>query len=165
MSLDPNDDLHTIQMIHNQFADDYTIGHEIGSGGTATVYLSLNAADEPFAVKMLRKSTMRGNRLKGLFQEVSILRSLNHRNIVRFLNIYNEPEAYYLVFENISGGELFDRIAKKKFYSEDQARDLAKVLLNVIKYCHDKNIVHRYVYHCHCPSRCHYHCHCKKNHL
>ena len=136
------DDLN-IPMLQNQFHDDYTLGHEIGSGGTATVYLSLNFADEPFAVKLLRKTKMKGSRLKGLFQEVSILRRLNHRNIVRFINIYDEPEAYYLIFENISGGELFDRIAKKKFYSEDQARDLAKVLLNAIKYCHDMDIVHR----------------------
>jgi calcium/calmodulin-dependent protein kinase I len=43
----------------------------------------------------------------------------------------------------VSGGELFDRIVEKTFYTEKEARDLVKILLSAIKYCHDKDVVHR----------------------
>ena len=43
----------------------------------------------------------------------------------------------------MAGGELFDRIVEKTFYSEKDARDLVTALLSAIKYCHDNNIVHR----------------------
>ncbi|KAG5179820.1 kinase-like domain-containing protein, partial [Tribonema minus] len=38
--------------------------------------------------------------------------------------------------------QLFDRIVATQFYTEKEARDLCKTLLDAIKYCHDKNIVH-----------------------
>jgi calcium/calmodulin-dependent protein kinase I len=45
--------------------------------------------------------------------------------------------------EILEGGELFDRIVKKSFYNEKDARDLVYILINAIKYCHDRGIVHR----------------------
>ncbi|RHY10500.1 hypothetical protein DYB36_004975, partial [Aphanomyces astaci] len=45
--------------------------------------------------------------------------------------------------EYIAGGELFDRIVEKTFYSENEARELVRILLGAIKYCHDHNVVHR----------------------
>ena len=54
-----------------------------------------------------------------------------------------QPENYYLVMEVMSGGELFDRIVQKSFYSEKEARDLVKILLDAICYMHERNIVHR----------------------
>lgn len=42
-----------------------------------------------------------------------------------------------------SGGELFDRIVKKVVYNEKEARDLVTVLLEAVKYCHSRGIVHR----------------------
>jgi serine/threonine protein kinase len=45
--------------------------------------------------------------------------------------------------EIVNGGELFDRIVKKTFYNEKEARDLIAILLSAIKHCHDRHIVHR----------------------
>lgn len=42
-----------------------------------------------------------------------------------------------------SGGELFDRIVQKVVYNEKEARDLVTTLLEAVKYCHDRGIVHR----------------------
>ncbi len=47
--------------------------------------------------------------------------------------------------ELIKGGELFDRITKKTFYNENDARDLCRTILSAIKHCHDNDIVHRWV--------------------
>lgn len=54
-----------------------------------------------------------------------------------------QSEYYYLVTEMMVGGELFDRIVQKEYYNEKEARDLCKILLSSIKYCHDCNVVHR----------------------
>lgn len=49
----------------------------------------------------------------------------------------------FSVFFSWSGGELFDRIVQKVVYNEKEARDLVTILLEAVKYCHDRGIVHR----------------------
>ncbi len=62
----------------------------------------------------------------------------------------NLSDSYSLIYdvsallELLEGGELFDRIVKKTCYSEKEARDLVHVLYRAIKYCHDRNVVHRH---------------------
>lgn len=69
--------------------------------------------------------------------------ALNHPNVVKAMDIFEEPEHFYVIMELITGGELFDRIVRKQFYKELEARNLAKTLLQAIKYIHDNNYVHR----------------------
>ena len=80
-----------------------------------------------------------------LRQEVSIMQALKHQNIIRIYDFFEEEKFYYLVLEYMDGGELFDRIVKKTVYNEAEARDVIRVLINAIKYCHDLDIVHRFV--------------------
>lgn len=68
---------------------------------------------------------------------------MDHPNILKCLGFFDEEEMYYLVMEYMEGGELFDRIVKKTFYSEKEARDLVYILLSTIHYCHTRNVVHR----------------------
>jgi serine/threonine protein kinase len=65
--------------------------------------------------------------------------SLNHNNIIKYFNFFNEENYSYLVMEKVDGGDLFERIAKKSKY----ARDLASIILNAIKHMHDQNIIRR----------------------
>lgn len=130
--------------ITSKFNQEYTVGKQIGTGGTATVYLATNnRTHQSFAVKIFKRKELSNGDIQQLHEEVRILRSLDHPNIVKVFNFYEESLHYYLVMEAISGGELFDRIVKKSTYSEKEARDFAKVLLGAIKYMHDRNIVHR----------------------
>eukprot|EP00607_Mallomonas_marina_P007103 CAMPEP_0182437614 /NCGR_PEP_ID=MMETSP1167-20130531/85165_1 /TAXON_ID=2988 /ORGANISM="Mallomonas Sp, Strain CCMP3275" /LENGTH=350 /DNA_ID=CAMNT_0024630593 /DNA_START=355 /DNA_END=1408 /DNA_ORIENTATION=- len=76
-------------------------------------------------------------------QEAEILIVLNHPNIVKCYNIYEDDKTFYVILEILKGGELFEKIVKKTFYSESDARDLVQLLLNAIKYFHEKGIVHR----------------------
>ena len=62
---------------------------------------------------------------------------------VKLHAFFDEPTMFYLVMDLIEGGELFERIAEKEFYSEKEARDLILILLQTIKYCHDTGVVHR----------------------
>jgi calcium/calmodulin-dependent protein kinase I len=95
------------------------------------------------AVKIIRKENLLEVDDVALHQEVEILRSLSHPNIVQCLDFFEEDRHYYVVLEYMSGGELFQRITKRKSYNEKDARDVVKTVLHAIKYCHDRNIVHR----------------------
>ena len=59
-------------------------------------------------------------------------------------DFFSEEKHYFLVLEYMEGGELFDRIVKKSFYNEREARDLVCTLLSAIEYCHLHNIAHRW---------------------
>jgi calcium/calmodulin-dependent protein kinase I len=71
------------------------------------------------------------------------MQSLQHEHIVHLFDFFEEEKYYYLVLEYMEGGELFDRVVKKTVYNEKEARDVVKILVSAIKYCHDRNIVHR----------------------
>ncbi|CAM9277638.1 unnamed protein product, partial [Ascophyllum nodosum] len=76
--------------------------------------------------------------------QVRILRNLRHPNVIEIYQFYqDDPNNYFVVIEFMRGGELFDRIVRKAFYNEKEARDLCRILLDAVKYIHDLGIVHR----------------------
>ena len=125
------------------FNDDYTLGEKIGSGGTSTVKLATNKSGDQFAVKVMKKSELSSQDIAAVATEVKVLEALKHPNIVRLYDFYDESGHFFLVLEAIRGGELFDRIVKRTTYSEREARDLVRVLLDALKFMHDRHIVHR----------------------
>lgn len=78
-----------------------------------------------------------------LQDEIQVLQDLQHENIIRLYQVYNEADYFYLVTEKMMGGELFDRIVSKQFYSEKEARDACKIMFEAIGYCHQQNVAHR----------------------
>jgi len=95
------------------------------------------------AVKVLRKSQMDAEEQKMLFNEINILKSLDHPNIIKMFEFFEDEKRYYLVTEICKGGELFDEIINRGKFTERDAAVLIKQLLMCINYCHKKNIVHR----------------------
>jgi calcium/calmodulin-dependent protein kinase I len=77
-----------------------------------------------------------------IYDEVAIMSSLTHPHIVPLIDFFEEKDCYFLVMELMSGGDLFDRIGKKKTYSEADARDLAVKMIKAMAYCHSHNIAH-----------------------
>lgn len=98
------------------------------------------------AAKLIDRSELAEEDEQSLRNEVAILKLLKHRNIVTCIDFYAEDKTYYLVLEYMEGGELFDRIVKKSFYNEREARDVVFTLLSAIEYCHSHDIVHRYTH-------------------
>ena len=68
--------------------------------------------------------------------------SVSHPHIVPLIDFFEEKDCYFLVMELMSGGDLFDRIGKKKSYSEADARDLIVKMLKAVAYCHHRRIAH-----------------------
>ena len=126
------------------FDEEYTLGQELGTGAMSVVRMAEHKhSGRRLAVKCIAKEPLNLDDEAALLQEVNILQKLDHPNIVKLHAFFDEPTMFYLVMDLIEGGELFERIAQKEFYSEKEARDLILILLQTIKYCHDLGIVHR----------------------
>lgn len=70
------------------------------------------------AVKIIRKDTLDAKEKQRFFQEIEIMRQLDHPNIVRLYEVYQDEKRFYLITELCSGGELFDEITKRTFFTE-----------------------------------------------
>jgi len=62
---------------------------------------------------------------------------------VKLYEIFEDEGSIYLILEHMSGGKLFDRIVEKEHYSEKEAADTIKPIVDGIKYCHSLGIIHR----------------------
>lgn len=128
------------QTVHEKFQ----FGNTLGEGGFGVVKECFSNVDgSRVAIKVINRAKLDADDEASIFQEARVMQRLNHPNIVKMFDFYEEPQNFYMVLECIEGGELFDRIVKKTVYNEKEARDLVVILLNAIKYMHDRNIVHR----------------------
>ena len=120
-------------------------GVELGRGGSGTVYLARHKQrkSDTAAVKVVNKREMSIEDIDAIKHEVFLMRKLQHPNIARFIDFFDEKDHMYVVMEYLEGGCLFDRIVKKKQYTELTARDLIYIFLIALKHCHDKGVIHR----------------------
>ena len=119
---------------------------KVGEGSFAVVLKGTRKeTGETVAVKCIDKSSLDEADLKALLQEVQILKELDHPNIVKLYDFYEEEDFFYVVLEFVAGGELFERIVEKSYYSEEEARNVIRILCDALKYCHGKNVAHRYI--------------------
>lgn len=135
------------------FFDDYILGEQLGSGHYAVVKEATDrSTGDVVAVKIFHpnKTNGQGNENDDikLQQEMNLLLSINHRNIVRFISHYVEPinqysVTSYLVLEKMNNGELFQRIINKLKLRQNETRAIFKQLLSGLRYLHENSIIHR----------------------
>lgn len=127
------------------FKEKYNTGEVLGQGSYSVVKLGTRIADgKKVAVKIVSRNRLQREDELSLRIEVEVLMSLSHPNIVQALDFFEEDDYFYVVLEYLDGGELFERLMEKEVYTEGEARDLFTVLLTAVKYCHDRDLVHRY---------------------
>ena len=134
-----------VQFLKKPFSESYQMLRELGSGQFGKVYLAENEqTGERRAVKVIskKKSEMSGGKSK-FIAEVEILARLNHPNIIRIYEMFEDDKAYYVVSELCTGGELFDFITQQGHLSEVLAAEIMRQLLSAVTYCHEHHIVHR----------------------
>lgn len=78
-----------------------------------------------------------------LLEEVKLLMQLDHPNIVKVYNLYEDTKYYRIVTEYCQGGELFEKIQEENSFSEQQAAMYLEQILSALVYLHSKDIVHR----------------------
>jgi calcium/calmodulin-dependent protein kinase I len=128
------------------FLDLYERDNRLRSGSFGTVYTCHHQlhTDITYAVKILDRRKLKPKDDAAVFREVSILKLLKDLpHVVRLIDFFVEPETFYMVQVYAAGGDVFDRLAARSHYTEKDARDLAKILLETIAAIHEKNIVHR----------------------
>jgi serine/threonine protein kinase len=133
-----------------KFADVYELQGQLYQGRSSTIWDCLrrhqNSTTESCAVKIVERNleTQPGrNVVDTLLHEVAVLNSLDNRHILKIIDFFDEPDEYYLVMEKMDGGDVFDRILKKKKYTEKDAQGLARFLLEAVAYLHERGICHR----------------------
>lgn len=75
--------------------------------------------------------------------EISILQQLDHPHILKLYEYFESDKNFYLITELCTGGELFDKIIEKEFFTEMEAAHVFKQFMMGINYCHKVGIVHR----------------------
>ena len=121
----------------------YDLKETIGTGSFATVKLAVHKkTGAKVAVKVIDKTGLKDLE-ENLQNEIDILKSIDHPNIVALKEIFDSKSKLYLVMELVSGGELFDRIVEKGSYSEKDESKLVRKVVDAINYLHGKGIVHR----------------------
>ncbi|XP_017237344.1 serine/threonine-protein kinase PEPKR2 isoform X2 [Daucus carota subsp. sativus] len=123
----------------NKIEDDFISGATIGKGKFGSVWLCRSkVSEEDFACKTLHKGE------ETVHREVEIMQHLSgHPGVVTLKAVYEDPKSFHLVMELCSGGRLIDQMTKQGRYSEQQAANIFKDLMLVIKYCHEMGVVHR----------------------
>lgn len=122
----------------------YDIGRVLGRGAYSVVKAArAKKTNDEVAVKIVKRAGLPEDDEKALKDEMAIMLELDHPHIIKLLDFFEKRDNYYMVVEKVDGGELFDRIVSKVVYNEKEARDLVSILLQAVKYCHDRGIVHR----------------------
>ncbi|XP_036813348.1 calcium/calmodulin-dependent protein kinase type 1D isoform X1 [Oncorhynchus mykiss] len=115
----------------------------LGTGAFSEVVLAQErSTGKMFAVKCIPKKALKGKE-SSIENEITVLRKIKHENIVALEDIYESSNHLYLIMQLVSGGELFDRIVEKGFYTEKDASTLIRQVLDAVDYLHKLGIVHR----------------------
>uniref|UniRef100_A0A8C9YCL9 Calcium/calmodulin dependent protein kinase I n=1 Tax=Sander lucioperca TaxID=283035 RepID=A0A8C9YCL9_SANLU len=121
----------------------YDFKEVLGTGAFSEVVLAEEKRTQRLvAIKCIPKKALEGKE-NNIENEIAVLHRIKHPNIVTLEDIFESTSHLYLVMQLVSGGELFDRIVEKGFYTERDASQLIHQILDAVKYLHDMGIVHR----------------------
>ena len=137
----------SINCFGNNKIENYTLTRQIGKGAYAIVKEAIHKATcEKVAIKVYDKATLLNpHRKKNVAREVQILQKLSHKNIVKLYESIDSAKELYLIMERIEGMSLYSKLkstAERRF-SETEARNVFRQVVQGIQYCHTKNISHR----------------------
>ncbi|KAL4800760.1 Calcium/calmodulin-dependent protein kinase [Aspergillus venezuelensis] len=119
----------------------YRFGRTLGAG-TYGIVREADCASGKVAVKIILKRNVRGNE-RMVYDELDLLQKLNHPHIVSFVDWFESKDKFYIVTQLATGGELFDRICEYGKFTEKDASQTIRQVLDAVNYLHQRNIVHR----------------------
>ena len=111
-----------------KFKDNYLIGLSLGSGAFGEVRKCKGQRSNAVrAVKILRKEKIGdpdGFIVQRFIHEMEVLKHLDHPNIMKLYEFYEDEKRYYLVMEHCGGGELFDELTVRGHFNELEAAEI-----------------------------------------
>lgn len=123
----------------------YKLSKKIGGGSFGTVWLAQRKDNSKykFAVKKINKKEVQETEINLLRREIEILKEVDHPNIIKFYETYEDSNFIYIVMEHCSGGELFTKITSQGHIHETEARIYMNKMLMAVSHIHSLKIVHR----------------------
>ncbi|XP_060921185.1 calcium/calmodulin-dependent protein kinase type II delta 2 chain isoform X2 [Labrus mixtus] len=130
--------------ICTRFTDEYQLFEELGKGAFSVVRRCVKiSSGQEYAAKIINTKKLSARDHQKLEREARICRLLKHPNIVRLHDSISEEGFHYLVFDLVTGGELFEDIVAREYYSEADASHCIQQILESVQHCHVNGIVHR----------------------
>lgn len=122
----------------------YALGREVGKGSFGVVNIAHDHEGNVFAVKTISLTLIDQSGLKmQLKREISILRRLDHPNVVKLIDVLRNKHFVYLITEFVDGGDLFDALSKRGRFSETDARSVFEQIVTGVSYCHSMKVISR----------------------
>ena len=123
---------------------DFIFDRILGTGISGEVREAVSkVTGDHVAIKTLSTINLTPKKFEMLFNEVEIYIRLDHPNICKLLEVYEDESAVHLVMELCTGRELYERLAQLRRYTERDAAAVAMQMLEAINYCHAHNVCHR----------------------
>uniref|UniRef100_A0A3P8Y4W5 calcium/calmodulin-dependent protein kinase n=1 Tax=Esox lucius TaxID=8010 RepID=A0A3P8Y4W5_ESOLU len=127
-----------------RFTDEYNLYEELGKGAFSIVKRCMRISNgQEYAAKIINTKKLSARDHQKLEREARICRLLKHPNIVRLHDSISEEGFHYLVFDLVTGGELFEDIVAREYYSEADASHCIQQILEAVLHCHQMGVVHR----------------------
>ncbi|XP_071393397.1 calcium/calmodulin-dependent protein kinase type II subunit gamma-like isoform X4 [Centroberyx affinis] len=127
-----------------RFTDEYQLYEELGKGAFSVVRRCVKkSTGQEYAAKIINTKKLSARDHQKLEREARICRLLKHPNIVRLHDSISEEGFHYLVFDLVTGGELFEDIVAREYYSEADASQCINQILESVSHIHQHDIVHR----------------------
>ncbi|XP_027030875.1 calcium/calmodulin-dependent protein kinase type II subunit gamma isoform X1 [Tachysurus fulvidraco] len=127
-----------------RFTDEYQLYEELGKGAFSVVRRCVKkSTGQEYAAKIINTKKLTARDHQKLEREARICRLLKHPNIVRLHDSISEEGFHYLVFDLVTGGELFEDIVAREYYSEADASHCINQILESVSHIHQHDIVHR----------------------
>ncbi|XP_067286558.1 calcium/calmodulin-dependent protein kinase (CaM kinase) II gamma 1 isoform X6 [Pseudorasbora parva] len=127
-----------------RFTDEYQLYEELGKGAFSVVRRCVKkSTGQEYAAKIINTKKLSARDHQKLEREARICRLLKHPNIVRLHDSISEEGFHYLVFDLVTGGELFEDIVAREYYSEADASQCINQILESVNHIHQHDIVHR----------------------
>ena len=130
-----------VRMKEDNIFDEYELKEKLGEGAYGSVFkVQQKFTNYLRVVKAIKKKNFDSAKF---FNEIELLKALDHPNIIKLFDCYQDKSYYYMVEEYCSGDDLFDYIQKEKFFTERKAGAIFNQLLSAVNHLHKKRIVHR----------------------
>ncbi|XP_058267836.1 calcium/calmodulin-dependent protein kinase type II subunit beta isoform X7 [Hemibagrus wyckioides] len=127
-----------------RFTDEYQLYEELGKGAFSVVRRCVKlCTGQEYAAKIINTKKLSARDHQKLEREARICRLLKHPNIVRLHDSISEEGFHYLLFDLVTGGELFEDIVAREYYSEADASHCIHQILDSVNHIHQNDIVHR----------------------
>ncbi|XP_018082321.1 calcium/calmodulin dependent protein kinase (CaM kinase) II gamma S homeolog isoform X26 [Xenopus laevis] len=127
-----------------RFTDEYQLYEELGKGAFSVVRRCVKkSSSQEYAAKIINTKKLSARDHQKLEREARICRLLKHPNIVRLHDSISEEGFHYLLFDLVTGGELFEDIVAREYYSEADASHCIHQILESVNHIHQHDIVHR----------------------